>query len=69
MSRKTLETVTRNYLTVPMEHHTFGWQGGEPTLMKVDFFRDAVRFQQKYFIDGTVANALQTNGTLLNDEW
>ena len=36
MSRETLEAVTRSYLAVPMKRHTFGWQGGEPTLMKVE---------------------------------
>ncbi len=69
MDRETLETLTRSYLAMPMETHTFGWQGGEPTLMGVDFFREAVRLQEKYRKGGSVGNALQTNGTLLDDEW
>lgn len=70
MSREMLETVTRRYLACPMPVHTFGWQGGEPTLMGLDFFRDAVRMQEANARSGmTVANALQTNGTLLDDDW
>jgi len=52
-----------------MRHYQFGWQGGEPTLAGVDFFRRAVRLQRKYGHGKAVTNAIQTNGTLLNDEW
>lgn len=49
---------------------TFNWQGGEPTLMGLDFFRRAVALQQKYLGPGTrIVNALQTNGTTLSAEW
>lgn len=49
--------------------YSFGWQGGEPTLMGVDFFRRAVEFQQKYGRSGvSVGNGLQTNATLITDE-
>ena len=52
----------------PMVH--FGWQGGEPTLMGLDFFRMAVEFQKKYGYPGqVVGNGLQTNGTLLDETW
>ncbi|HET7103465.1 MAG TPA: anaerobic sulfatase maturase, partial [Terracidiphilus sp.] len=47
----------------------FAWQGGEPTLLGVDFFRKVVALQQKYADGRTIHNALQTNGTLLDDEW
>ena len=49
---------------------TFAWQGGEPTLMGLDFFQKAVDLQKKYAqINTHIENCLQTNGTLLNDEW
>jgi uncharacterized protein len=49
---------------------TVAWQGGEPTLMGVDFFRRAVEYQDQYKKPGmTFENTMQTNGTLLNDEW
>jgi uncharacterized protein len=47
----------------------FTWQGGEPTLMGVDFFRKAVALQRRFANGKTIRNTLQTNGTLLDDEW
>jgi len=47
----------------------FAWQGGEPTLMGVEFFRKAVVLQKKYSAGRPVQNAFQTNGTLLDNEW
>src|SRR5262249_54203224 len=48
----------------------FSWQGGEPTLLGVDFFRKVVALEQKYARPGLkIQNDLQTNGTLLNEEW
>lgn len=47
----------------------FSWQGGEPTLMGLDFFRRAVELEQKYCQGQAFENTLQTNGTLLTDEW
>jgi len=70
MSDEVLETYVRQYI----EHQaapeiTFAWQGGEPTLMGVNFFRKVVAFQKQYANGKTIHNALQTNGTLLDDEW
>jgi uncharacterized protein len=46
------------------------WQGGEPTLMGLDFFRRSVELERRYARPGQrVLNTLQTNGTLLDDEW
>jgi len=49
---------------------TVAWQGGEPTLMGVDFYRRSIELQDEYAEPGTAfLNTMQTNGTLLNDEW
>jgi uncharacterized protein len=49
---------------------TVAWQGGEPTLMGLNFFRHSVELQKKYAKPGTrIENTFQTNGILLNDEW
>jgi uncharacterized protein len=49
---------------------TVAWQGGEPTLMGLDFFRRSLELQKKYQKPGTrIENTFQTNGILLNDEW
>jgi uncharacterized protein len=47
----------------------FAWQGGEPTLLGVDFFRDVVALQHKHSDGRPISNAIQTNGTLLDDAW
>ena len=51
-------------------HVTIAWQGGEPTLMGLDFFRRATAYVEKYRRPGmTVEYTIQTNGTLIDDEW
>jgi uncharacterized protein len=48
----------------------FSWHGGEPTMAGLDFFRKAVRLQKKHLPAGKeLINGIQTNGTLLDDEW
>ena len=71
MDDATLERVTAAYLRAhPPGEVVFGWQGGEPLLAGVDFYRRALRLQAKYRQPKQqVLNALQTNGTLINDEW
>jgi uncharacterized protein len=71
MSESLLEAYTRQYIEAQQAPEvTFAWQGGEPTLMGLDFFEQAVAFQQKYKKPGMrIYNALQTNGTTLDDDW
>jgi uncharacterized protein len=70
MSDEVLETYTRQYIkTNDVPELVFAWQGGEPTLMGVDFFRKAVALQKQYGNGRRITNTLQTNGILLNDEW
>jgi uncharacterized protein len=71
MAENLLEEYTRQYIEAQrVPEVTFAWQGGEPTLMGLDFFELAVRYQQKYKKPGMrIHNALQTNGVLLDDDW
>ncbi len=71
MSDEVLEAYVRQTLegqTAP--EVTIAWQGGEPTLMGLDFFRRAVEIEKKYAGAGRrVANSFQTNGLLIDDAW
>ncbi len=71
MADKHLEIYTKQYIEAQkINEVTFAWQGGEPTLMGLDFFKRAIAYQQKFAKPGMkVQNALQTNGTLLDDDW
>lgn len=70
MDDDTLERMISSFMAVPMPQHAFGWQGGEPTLMGVEFFRRATQLQQQHGREGAVvANGLQTNATLITDEF
>ncbi|MGB0184212.1 MAG: anaerobic sulfatase maturase, partial [Opitutales bacterium] len=70
MSDERLEVFVRDYIAAqPGPEVTFAFQGGEPTLLGVNYFRKVVAFQKQYARGKTIANAFQTNGTLLNDEW
>ena len=70
MSDEVLETYIRQYIQQQdADEINFAWQGGEPTLLGVEFFRKAVTIQQKYAEGKTVHNALQTNATLLDSSW
>lgn len=69
MSDETLEAIIRTYLSVPLHEHIFLWQGGEPTLMGLEFFERVAELQDRYSPPGgRVSNGLQTNATLLTDE-
>ena len=71
MTEETLVAYIRQLIAAHRSNQvTVAWQGGEPTLMGVDFYRKAIEIQEKYRRPGmTFENTLQTNGTLLNDEW
>jgi uncharacterized protein len=47
----------------------FVWQGGEPTLLGMDFFKRVVKLQKPFAGRKTISNSIQTNGTLLTDKW
>ncbi|GAH43108.1 unnamed protein product, partial [marine sediment metagenome] len=70
MSDRVLDAMVRSFMNTCQSQYAFGWQGGEPTLMGLDFFKRVIDLQQKYGKAGmTVANGLQTNGILINDEF
>ncbi|MBN2319828.1 MAG: anaerobic sulfatase-maturation protein [Acidobacteria bacterium] len=65
-----LEEFIRRYIaSQPGSDVSFAWQGGEPTLLGVDYFRKVVAFQNKYANGRKIENSLQTNGVLLDDAW
>jgi uncharacterized protein len=70
MSDEVLEEYVRQYIQSQSSQEIFfAWQGGEPTLLGVDFFRKAIALQKKFAGGKNISNALQTNGTLLDDDW
>ena len=70
MSNEMLEQFTREYIEAQtMNQVLFTWHGGEPLLRSIDFYRKALSLQQKYAGGRHIDNVIQTNGTLLTDEW
>ena len=70
MSEAVLDAFVRKYVEAnPFPVVEFVWHGGEPTLAGLDFFRRAVALQARYAGGKRIRNALQTNGTLLDDAW
>ncbi|MDF3127997.1 anaerobic sulfatase maturase [Kiritimatiellaeota bacterium B1221] len=68
------DDVLENYIQQYIEQQSvpevsFAWQGGEPTLLGVDYFRKIIELQKKHANGKKITNAIQTNGTLLNDKW
>ncbi len=70
MSNEVLENFIRQYInTQKVDEITFVWQGGEPTLLGVEFFMEVVKLQEEYSDGKIINNSFQTNGILLDDEW
>jgi uncharacterized protein len=69
MSESILEETVRQVMAQTGGNISFGWQGGEPTLMGIPFFEKAVELQKQYGRGHTIGNGLQTNGILIDDEW
>ena len=70
MTDEILGDYTRQYLAAMPLRCEFGWQGGEPLLAGKDFYRKAIAFQKQFGTTGqVVTNGMQTNGTLIDEEW
>lgn len=70
MSEETLEQVIKRILTYASGSCTIAYQGGEPTLRGLDFFKKSIEFQHKYNVNHVkIYNALQTNGSRLDEQW
>ncbi|MFJ2690502.1 anaerobic sulfatase maturase [Pseudomonas sp. NPDC087336] len=70
MSDEVLRAYIQGYIAAqPSPEVEFTWQGGEPTLLGLDFFRRAVACQREFGAGKVIRNTLQTNGTVLDDEW
>jgi uncharacterized protein len=70
MRDSVLEAYIRGYIaSQPTDEITFTWQGGEPTLLGLPYFQHIVALQQKHASGKRICNAIQTNGTLLDNDW
>lgn len=70
MTEETLEAYIRQYIEAQdVPEIQFAWQGGEPTILGVEFFERAVELQKRYANGKRINNAFQTNGILLDDRW
>lgn len=70
MSDELLERFVQEYIQAQtMSQVLFTWHGGEPLMRPLSFYRKAVALQEKYAFGRQIDNTIQTNGTLLTDEW
>jgi len=71
MDDELLEQFVRDYIqSVTTDEVVFSWQGGEPTLLGLEYFEKVVALQKKHAKPGQrIENDLQTNGTLLDEDW
>ena len=63
------EYIKQKIESTDLEEESFTWQGGEPTLLDVEYFKKAVNLQRKYANGKKINNSFQTNGILLDNEW
>lgn len=70
MSDELLERFVQEYIQAQtMSQVLFTWHGGEPLMRPLSFYRKAVALQERYAFGRQIDNTIQTNGTLLTDEW
>lgn len=69
MTSDTLETLVKRAMNYAEGSVSFAFQGGEPTLAGLDFYKELIRLEKKYNRGLQVFNSIQTNGGLINDEW
>ena len=70
MSLATLEEIVKKTLLFADQFCNFAFQGGEPTLIGLDFFRTLITLQEKYNVKKVkISNSIQTNGTLIDEAW
>ncbi|MDI5637967.1 radical SAM protein, partial [Salmonella enterica subsp. enterica serovar Kentucky] len=70
MTEETLALFVQQHIAAQdVDEVIFAWQGGEPTLMGLPFYRQAVALQQRYANGKAIVNTFQTNGILIDDEW
>lgn len=70
MGLEDLERYVKSYIAAcDQDEVTFNWHGGEPLVLGLDFYRKAIDFQKKYRGGKVIKNTIQTNATLINDDW
>jgi uncharacterized protein len=70
MTLDTAQVLIEKTLALGLSRNSYCWQGGEPTLLGLDFYKEIVRMQKRNILPGQVVeNSLQTNGLLLDEEW
>ena len=70
MSEEMLENVIREYIKAnEVPDVQFNWHGGEPLVLGPDFYKKAIELERKYADGKNILNTLQTNGTLITQEW
>ena len=70
MKEETIEKIVKKMLAFASGKATFSFQGGEPTLSGLDFYKKVIEYEQKHNVHSVeIENCIQTNGILINDDW